>query len=58
MFGPGGPIIVGQVPIIPQVPIIAQSVTSQMAMHQPTPDYMSEDRLQEKGMSFFLPSFI
>ena len=58
MFAPGGPIIVGQVPIIPQVPIIAQSLMSQQqAIPQRPPDYMSDEKLQEKGMIYCIQQY-
>ena len=52
MYGPGGqPIMMGQIPIIAQ-PVIQQQQTRQMPPPQPkVPDYMAEEKLQEKGKS-------
>ena len=65
VIGPGGqPFIVGQIPVlqqalapqlVTQVPVqVSQQMPPQVQQPQPTqqqkiPDYMSEEKLQEKG---------
>ena len=54
MIGPGGqPFLIQQVNIIQQQPILAQAQPQLPQQHVPVqqkvPDYMSEERLQEKG---------
>ena len=50
MFGPGGqPILMGQIPILPQ-----QQFPVQQSVQPPqskAPEYMSEEKLQDKGIS-------
>ena len=60
MFGPGGqPILMGQIPIVPQQqqppPQQQQRAFAQppMPAQQRMPDYMSEDKLQDKGLHHF-----
>ena len=48
MFGPGGqPIIMGQVPVLPQQ--IPMFTPSQSQPQPKVPDHMNEDKLQDKG---------
>jgi len=57
MIGPGGqPFIIQQIPLVPQA-VIAQQPQPQpppvpipIPQPQKPPDYMSEERLQDKGM--------
>ena len=58
VIGPGGqPFIIGQVPVIQQAvmpPLQPQAVQQQaqqvqVVQHPKIPDYMSEEKLQEKG---------
>ena len=55
MFGPDGrPIMMGQVPLIPQQMAYAQQPQPVVSQHLPpsqpkVPDYMSEDKLQDKA---------
>jgi len=60
MFGPGGPILVGQVPIIPQVPIAMMTPREHALQQQQMapPEYMSDEKLQEKGRRFLSMSYI
>ena len=61
MFGPGGqPILMGQIPLLPQAPPqVPISQFQQVPPQQPQPaqpkmpDYMNEEKLQEKGWSCY-----
>lgn len=55
MFGPGGqPILMGQISLIPQPQLLQpQTVVPPPSLQQKIPDYMSEDKLQEKGGYIF-----